>query len=896
MTFHLTLLGQPRVQLGDAPILDFAAEKWLALLAYLALTGDSYARPQLEALLWGDSPAENAQTSLRTAVYNINKRLPHTLQTSRKLVWFGPERPFTLDVQQFRDLIQQGDADSLAAAVALYRGDLLAGLTLGDAPEFELWLLQERERLRLQALTALEQLIGHCQRAGQLDEAISYSRRLLEIEPWRESVHRQLMRLLARSGDSSAALRQYQQCRDMLAAELGVDPMPETEALYQRIVALRQRPPARPLPMTPRLVGREAELAQLAAQLADPTCRLVAITGMGGMGKTSLALALAAGQQRRFLDGVCFVRLADLASDVLLDTAVAEALDLAIPPGAAPRQFLGQTLASRELLLVLDDAEHLLTAVTDLAQSLLAAAPELKIVLTSREAPRLRTAWVLPLAGLPLDDAPSTSSGAVELFTQLARRVQPQFELAAWRPHVVALCRLLQGSPLGIELAAAQLDVIDCAALAQQVETAANELAVDFADMPPRHRSLRALFDHSWRQLAPAEQVALARLALFRGGFTAVSAAALDVPAPILRTLLAKSLLHGADGRFTLHALIRQFALARLDEPEAASAQHARHFSQQLHAHSSGHLPAQPQALLAELDNIRAMWQWAIAQRDTALLAEAAHGLARLYAVTNQFAEGRVLFDQAVDGLAETAVPHTAPVIWGTLLGRYAMFLFRTGDLPGARDAAERSVAALRGQDDAEALAFSLNLLGTLHIQSGAFDTAVPLLQKCADLYRQLGDPGLLKPLVNLSSLNMRRGEYALAIAQLNEARPLAEALGDQRGLAHILNNLGANHLALGELDAAQAQFAACLPLAAEMAYQPVRMVAHQNLAEVHYRQGAWQAAIDECAAGLAIAAEIGDTVQRIRIEKIQALALFAAGEQAQAWHILRRAVQAGFA
>jgi DNA-binding SARP family transcriptional activator/predicted ATPase len=895
-TIHLTLLGQPRVQLGDAPTLDFAAEKWLALLAYLALTGDSYARPQLEALLWGDSPAENAQTSLRTAVYNINKRLPHTLQTSRKLVWFDSERPFTLDVQQFRHLIQQGDPASLSAAVALYRGDLLAGLTLGDAPEFELWLLQERERLRLQALTALEQLIGHCQRAGQLDDAIGYSRRLLEIEPWRESVHRQLMRLLARSGDSSAALRQYQQCREMLAAELGVDPMPETEALYQRIVALRQRPPARPLPSAPPLVGREPELAQLTAQLADPACRLVAITGMGGMGKTSLALALAARQQRSFLDGVCFVRLADLAADVLLDTAVAEALDLAIPPGASPRQFLGQTLASRELLLVLDDAEHLLTAVTDLAQSLLTAAPELKIVLTSREAPRLRTAWVLSLAGLPLDEAETAVSPAIDLFAQLARRVQPQFDLAAWRPHVVALCRLLQGSPLGIELAAAQLDLIDCAALAQQVETAANELAVDFADMPPRHRSLRALFDHSWRQLAPAEQVALARLALFRGGFTAVSAAALEVPAPILRTLLAKSLLHGADGRFALHALIRQFALARLDEPESVAAQHARHFSQQLHAHSSGHLPAQPQALLAELDNIRAMWQFAISQRETALLAEAAHGLARLYAVTNQFAEGRVLFAQAVDGLAETAVPHTAPVVWGTLLGRYAMFLFRTGELPAARDAAERSVAALRGQGDAEALAFSLNLLGTLHIQSGAFDTAVPLLQACADLYRQLSDPGLLKPLVNLSSLFMRRGDYALAIAQLNEARPLAEALGDQRGLAHILNNLGANYLALGDLDAARAQFAACLPLAAEMAYQPVRMVAHQNLAEVHYRQGAWAEAIAECAAGLAIATEIGDTVQRIRIEKIQALALFAAGERAQAWHILRRAVQAGFA
>ncbi|MCA9976003.1 MAG: hypothetical protein KC413_09650, partial [Anaerolineales bacterium] len=350
----------------------------------------------------------------------------------------------------------------------------------------------------------------------------------------------------------------------------------------------------------------------------------------------------------------------------LLETAVADALEIPIPPGVSPRRHLIAQLQSQELLLILDDVEHLLTAVTELAQALLDAAPELKIVLTSREVPRLRTAWVLPLSGLPLpEDAAATEDAApaVALFAQLARRVQPQFDMAVWRPHVIALCRLLQGSPLGIELAAAQLDLIDCAQLAAQVESAAAELVVDFADMPPRHRSLRALFDHSWRLLSPAEQTALVRLAVFRGGFTAVSAAAaVAVPAGILRTLLAKSLLHGADGRFSLHALIRQFALERLPQETAVYgetavyAQHARYFSQLLHS-SSGQLPAQPQDLLAEWDNIRAMWQYAIEQQDVALLAEAAHGLARLYAMTNQFAEGQVLFAQAVTALAETAVP-----------------------------------------------------------------------------------------------------------------------------------------------------------------------------------------------------------------------------------------------
>ena len=894
---HLTFLGQPRITLGDEPFLDFASEKWVGLLAYLSLTGETFARTQLETLLWGDSPQENAQTSLRTAVYNINKRLDNPLQTSRKAVWFAPDQPVTVDVQQFRSLLQQGDNTSLETAVALYRGDLLAGLAIADAPEFEMWLLQQRERLRLELMSALETLIEQHLKSGNFDAAITYSRRLLQVEPWRESTHRELMLLLARSGETNAAIRQYQLCAEMLEAELAIEPSPETEALYQRILTLRQQPPNWPLPAAPSLVGRAAELVQLNAHLFDPECRLLVITGMGGMGKTSLALALGERQNRAFLDGVCFVSLAELETPALLETAVADALHITLPPGVAPRQHLAQQLKPRELLLILDNAEHLLTAVTELVQTLLAAAPGLKIVLTSRELPRLRSARSLALIGLPLPEETESDSPATDLFVQQARRVQPDFSVEAAWPHVVTLCQLLEGSPLGIELAAAQLDLVDCAELAARVQSTIAGLAVDYQDMPLRHRSLRALFEHSWGLLAAPEQRALARLAVFRGGFTAVTANQIaEVTEPVLRTLLAKSLLQRLDGRFALHALIRQFALGHLPAATAVFQRHAHYFSQQLLASSSGHLPAQPSELLAELDNIRAMWQFAIRQRDSELLAEATHGLARLYAVTNQFTEGQILFDQAVTALAETAVPQTAPVVWGELLGRLAMFLFRTGSLPMARETAEQSVAVLRETAADEALAFSLNLLATLYIQSGTFEAAVPLLNECAAIYRQADNPGLLKPLVNLSSLYMRLGQYAAAIQQLNEALPLAESLGDKRGMIHILNNLGANYLALDELEPGQKHLMACLALAEEMQYQPVQMVVLQNLAEVSCKQGAWPQALAHCAAGLAIAAEIEDTLHVIRIQKIQALALFATGEAAQAWQILRQAVQAGFA
>ncbi|MBE2224379.1 MAG: AAA family ATPase, partial [Anaerolineae bacterium] len=430
---HLEFLGQVRIALGGEPISELASDKLVALLAYLALTGDTFSRPQLEALLWGESPPENAQTSLRTAVYNLNKRLDNALQSTRRTIWFAPERPFTLDVQQFRTLISQGDSDSLQTAVSLYRGDFLAGLTIADAPEFEMWLLQERERLRLDMLKALEKLMDMWLVNGRVDLAITAARRLLEIEPWRESTHRDLMRILARSGDYNGAIKQYQQCCAMLTAELDVPPMPETEALYAHILTLRQRPPQSNLPTTlPELVGREPELALAATQLADPACRLLVISGMGGLGKTSLALAIAARHSRHFLDGVYVVSLAGLESEALLDTAVAEALNIPFPAAVSPRAYLCQQLKSRELLLVLDNAEHLLTAVEAFIQTLLQAAPAVKIILTSREKPRLRASH-LPLAGLTLPDAAQTAvlpSPATILFAQHARRVRPDFSLA----------------------------------------------------------------------------------------------------------------------------------------------------------------------------------------------------------------------------------------------------------------------------------------------------------------------------------------------------------------------------------------------------------------------------------------------------------------------------------
>ncbi len=905
MQLHLKLLGWPTVNMvengEETAVSQFASHKVQAILYYLVVTGQPCARDLLIGLFWPETSEKKARVSLRTALYNLQQQLPDTFVITRKSVALSPDYPITLDSVTFSQAVTNSDMEQVRHALTLYRGDFLEGFHIDDAPEFEYWRIVELERLRQLALTGWARLADYDEATGNTAVAISNLRHLLTLEPWREATHRRIMLLLARAGDYNSALKQYQQCVAILQAELDVPPMPETEMLQEQIITLRQRPPIVNLPPSiPTLIGRDAELVKLSKLLANPACRLIVITGMGGIGKTSLALALGTQQARRFLHGVVFVALADLETASLLDTAVADTLNITIPPSAIPRDYLCQQLQAQELLLILDNVEQLLPAIEGLLQALLQAAPNLKIIITSRETPRLRAANLFPLHGLSLPDVDETAvipTAATTLFSQHAHRIQPNFSLVQAWPHVLELCHLLQGSPLGIELAAAQLEVISYADLARNLRVTVTELAVEYQDMPLRHRSLRGLFHHSWQILPTEERDALAKLSLFRGGFTTTAAShAVNIPQNILHSLLKKSLLQQQNGRFSLHTLIRQFAQEQLSNKTAVSLQHAHYFSQQLQTIAKGTLHTQADELLADIENIRTMWQTAITQQETSILHEATHGLARFYAVTNQFAEGCVLFAQAVEGLQNTAVPQNTPIVWGQLLGRYAMFLLRTGQLTTARDMAERSVAILRGTEDEEALAFSLNLLGILHIQSGSFDTAVPLLNECADCYRRSDNPAhLLKPLINLGSVQMRKGNYTAAIAYLDEAFPLAQQLDDRRGMTHILNNLGANYLALGDLEAAHKQLSACLPLTEKTDYQPVRRVVLQNLAEICYKQKEWTQAIHYAEASIAIATELEDNVQAIRSQKVQALAYYALDNPKQAWQILHQAIQLGY-
>jgi DNA-binding SARP family transcriptional activator len=387
----LVLLGALRLELDGTPVTAFESDKVRALLAFLAVEADRpHRRDALAGLLWPERPERAAHLSLNQALANLRRAIGDRtavtplLRITPETIQFDRASDHDLDVVAFSDLLAACDQHShrhpetctscarrLHQAAALYRGSFLDQFFLSDSALFEEWALVKRERLHRRVLRALAQLADYYERRGEYDAAQHYLWSQLELDPWREESHRQLMRVLALGGQRSAALMQYATCRRILTEELGVEPETETAALYaqiQRGAALTNGRATLPTtnvpahtPLTP-FIGRETELAQLADRLEDRGCRLLTLVGLGGIGKTRLALQAATDQRASFRDGVCFVALAQLRSAEFVVPAIAGALRFAFHGAVDPKTQLLAYLRAKDLLLVLDNFEHLLPA------------------------------------------------------------------------------------------------------------------------------------------------------------------------------------------------------------------------------------------------------------------------------------------------------------------------------------------------------------------------------------------------------------------------------------------------------------------------------------------------------------------------------------------------------
>jgi len=854
----LHLFGSPLVTLDGKPR-EVVRRKLIALLAYMALSNRPHGRGELAALLWPDLDGQKGLAVLRSTLWEGCQLLGKDwLEADRKTVQLLPGSALFVDVLRFEQLVEEarsGTAQQLARAnviallteaVSLYRGPFLQGFSLRDTETFEEWRDLQAERLRTRMTEVLEQLIRLQTEQGEPEQAITCAQRLLAVEPTNESAHRHLMRLYAQGGQRTKALEQYESCARILSEQLAVKPQEETRRLQEAIrtgtLPLQgPRPasgpsapapsapaPSAPAPSAPApssltmpaeipapttaFIGRGRELALISQRLESPNCRLLTLVGPGGVGKTSLAIEAARAFAGRHGGGACLVSLAGVDAPGLLASAIADALSLPALPSDAPEALearLLEHLRSRSLLLVLDNFEHLLEAFPLVAR-LLARAPALRLLVTSRERLNLRGEWELSLEGLSVDGAE-----AVELFVRSATQADASFSLTpAGAACVTRICQRLGGMPLGIELAAAWVRLMPLEEIASRIEEDLDFLAAP-RDAPERQRGMRATFAYSWKLLSAAEQGALRRLSVFRGGFT--QAAAREVAGAsleLLSALMRKFLVRRTEaGRYVLHELIRQYAAEQLhampEEGPRTRDLHAAWYATLLSECRPALQGPDPRATLGtlepELDNFRSAWGHAVEHGRLEVLQRALDGFCLVHELRGHRAElsaalrrSIVRVRQELDAQAPDA--REPRLLLGRLLARLGRLCLEGETQGEASELLAESQGLLSELDVPEELRFTLDAAGRLALLQGNQAAARWCFRGSLAISKTLEDRrGVAHALSELAAVAMSQGDAGAARQLLEKSLDAFRALADGRNVATGLGRLG--HLLAQEGD-----------------------------------------------------------------------------------------------
>jgi predicted ATPase/DNA-binding CsgD family transcriptional regulator len=524
-------------------------------------------------------------------------------------------------------------------------------------------------------------------------------------------------------------------------------------------------------------VGRTQELAEISDLLSDVDCHLLTLLGAGGTGKTRLAIAVAERQASNFADGVCFVPLQAIASsENALSTIVTE-LEIQVREGSVKEQFM-YFLNDRQLLLVIDNFEHLLDD-ADLLAEINEAAPEVKLLVTSREALNLQSEWLYQVAGMhvPQGDDAIEQFSAVQLFVERARQVRRDFSLEDERKHVAQICRLVEGMPLAIEIAAAWVKRLSCAAIADEIGSNLDFLASNLRDVPDRHRSIRAVFAYSWGLLHVEEQTVFMKLSVFHGGFTREAAEAVTgASLIILSDLVDKSMLRlNPNGRYDIHELLRQYAEEKLDELHEIHRktldQHCEYYLKAL-AIPETHLlhkwkpsPQIAKFAQSEKENVLQAWRCAIDQRRLSAIQKAIAPLCFTYS----WYETTDLLLQTIELLRREAPQNQQSIALGFALGVYGTAQRVAGDYQQALRHFDQSISILRSLNARQALVWALRGLGTALFMKADFRQARIVAQECHELAESLEDYGVMaRAVAILAGVERLAGHYREAQSLMN--------------------------------------------------------------------------------------------------------------------------------
>ena len=842
---RLRLLGSPVLLLNGNPLEGLPSRAAEALLIYLAFHEQPVSREFLAEFLWGERTQEQALANLRSILSSLRKVAGDHLLVTRQTAAFNHLAPSFVDAVHFemkmRDLnalLQASPALNaetvtlLEEVLSLYQGDFLEGFYLRDGWGFEEWATLTRERLRRLAHAGLLHLVRHYLETGQYSLGVEQGKRLLSLEPFDEDAQRHMMWLLVRSGQRNQFLRQYEGLKQLLWNELGVEPAPATVALYERLRGI-SFPPFQALPADPTpFVGRETEIKQLRQLLSTPSTRLITLFGPGGLGKTRLGIEVARqiAQQSpgQFLDGIAFIPLAAVSSPHYISATIAEAIQVKLQGNAPTQEQLLQHLQNKEMLLILDNFEHFLghsqiEGITLLVE-ILAKAPQVKLIVTTRERLNLYEETVYDVPGLTLLDLDEThpeKASATALFIQTARRIQHQFSPGTEDLSAIAkTCQLLHGVPLAIELAASWVRQYDCTEIVRQTETSLDFLHTSFRNLPDRHRSLRAVFEHSWDLLTPQEQAIFCQLAIFEGGFTREAVEqVVSIESSVfghekargvkqmtdlwLSSLADKSLIqHLPDHRYTLHPLLRQYAAEKQAEftgvLDTTSTQYAQYYLDYVAQQGSGESPENRAALQTELANIRAAWLWAIRfflqkAQPPAVLEKVIPIFHSFYSVQSWFQDGIETFQLAIESFCALPKLSTAQTsLFCDLLGRKARMNIHIGKLDAASQDLEMAQRHLSDVADPAQRSKLIDSLALTYYYAGDYLQATQLGEEILRMAEEASNQeGIAFASSFLGSCAKVLGDYTRAFELFERSLAVYREADDLLGAAMTLNNLG---------------------------------------------------------------------------------------------------------
>lgn len=928
MTLQLFFLGNGRVQRPTGEAVSLRSRSQLALLAYVALEQrQAHSREALQSLLWPEAAPATASNNLRVTLSRLRQLAADgdaataPVQADRQTVRLVVDNGCWCDVVEFERVLkstQQHEHTAraqcaaccavLTQALDLYQGEFLAGFYLDGAPAFEEWCALQRERLHLLALSALADLAAFHEEQGELALALATTQRQLHLDPLNEAAYRQQMQILAKQGQRSAALAVFEQCRALLAAELQVEPTSATRTLYERLRSgdlawLTASTPAAPAPspspaapappavnlpvQLTSFIGRQQELADLTRLLRGidqaPAARLVTLIGIGGAGKTRLAIEAAARLGSHFAHGVCFVNLTQVLVADDLAAAVATALGVEKDTGSDLTARVCGLLRDQQRLLVLDNCEQIIAACAELAERLLLSAPGLHLLATSREALQVpgEVVYRVPALGVPSPALSHELPGvellrydAIRLFVERARAANPRFALSDQNGPIIAeLCQQLDGIPLALELAAARSNGMTVEKIVARLGNALQLLTGGGRTVTPRHKTLRATIDWSFELLTPAEQQLLVRLAIFHGSceLEAIESVVAYPPLPttavleLLLALVQKSLVEmqelNGEPRFRLLETVRQYGLEKLaDELPVLAERHCLFYHNLAQTAAAGMDGAEQGAWLVRLQwahaNWRAAWRWALQQQRTELALQMACNLHEFWERSGFFEEGLHTLREAL--AQASTVPTT---LRAAALRNYGRLHVCTGDFVHARAPLDEALQLMRQLGDDAGTAATLSQLVGVTANQGLADEAHAYASECLAIYRRLNAPLRIATAVShvghIALLN--RGEPQAALLCYQEALQLYRTHEDTKGVAWSLNNLGAAAEALGDYPAATRYHQEALELAETIGEKRVILLARHGLGTVALAQGRTARARGYFAANLTLAQEIKD-------------------------------------